>query len=425
VAVGRQQADEEPLDLGDGSEEALVAAVLAHYRARLFASGSAESVLSPYGISESLARTYGLGLSDRTLGLRLPERNRSEGRVLREMLIRLGLYRKSGHEHLSGCLVVPITAPSGEVVGVLGSRLQGGDTLYAKGLAGGIFGARPETTDKSVDHELIVTAGVLDALLIAGCGRRAVAAGRPGGFTASDLDQLARSEGSLTCVGGGGVQIADALSDRGAKVRLTSYPGRMAELLASGTSRNDALTAFVATALPHRSAKSKAVLAEAVAAPAAVASDAGADEIYLAKNGRSWRVRGARAAAERPECLRVICSVTDSASGRFHLDSLDLYLARQRRGFLDAAATELCGDSEVLALELAEVLAAAEQERDRAGTTTAARVELSAADRSEALSFLTCSDLVGELARDLGSLGVVGEETNLVQDHRKLPRPDH
>jgi hypothetical protein len=181
---------------------------------------------------------------------------------------------------------------------------------------------------------------------------------------------------------------ADELSDRGAKVGLVSYPGRLAELLLSGPYRNDALTAFVATAVPHRSAKSSAVLAEAVAAPATVESEEGADEIYLSKNGRSWRVRGARAAADRPECLRVVCSVTDSASGRFHLDSLDLYLARQQRGFLDAAATELACDAELLAAELAEVLAAAERERARAGAQPETPVELSEEDRKTALAWL-------------------------------------
>jgi len=34
----------------------------------------------------------------------------------------------------------------------------------------------------------------------------------------------------------------------------------------------------------------------------------------------------------------------------FHLDALDLYLARQRHGFLDAAASELHTSREVLVL---------------------------------------------------------------------------
>ena len=48
---------------------------------------------------------FKLGFANRTLGLRLPMRNRDAGAEIRERLIKLGVYRQSGHEHFNGSLV--------------------------------------------------------------------------------------------------------------------------------------------------------------------------------------------------------------------------------------------------------------------------------------------------------------------------------
>ena len=53
-------------------------------------------------------RALPLGFADRTLGLRLPEKNRKAGAEIRGQLERIGLYRQSGHEHFTGSLVVPV-----------------------------------------------------------------------------------------------------------------------------------------------------------------------------------------------------------------------------------------------------------------------------------------------------------------------------
>ena len=57
--------------------------------------------------TNSLTR-FQIGFADRTLGLRLPEKNRKEGDALRTRLTQLGLWRDSGHEHFNGCIVVPL-----------------------------------------------------------------------------------------------------------------------------------------------------------------------------------------------------------------------------------------------------------------------------------------------------------------------------
>ena len=72
----------EPLCDTDPSEQGLVAAVVEHYRQCLASSGSAREALLGLGISPSVAKRFSLGLSDRSLGLRLPERNRRAGKHL-------------------------------------------------------------------------------------------------------------------------------------------------------------------------------------------------------------------------------------------------------------------------------------------------------------------------------------------------------
>jgi hypothetical protein len=140
------------------------------------------------------------------------------------------------------------------------------------------------------------------------------------------------------------------------------------------------------------------------------------DEVFFHSEARSWRIRGAgnRANAEG-ELLRVALSVTQASSGRFHLDTLDLYSARQRSAFLNAAVTELRVERDALATELAEVIGMAEQRRDMASIkVTPAAPTMSEQERADAMAWLTDPDLLDHLSADLAALGVVGEQTNLL-----------
>ena len=72
--------------------------------------------------SDELIDRFQIGFADRTLGLRLPEKNRKEGDALRTRLTQLGLWRDSGHEHFNGCIVVPLHNEQGRVVSLYGRR---------------------------------------------------------------------------------------------------------------------------------------------------------------------------------------------------------------------------------------------------------------------------------------------------------------
>ena len=66
---------------------------------------------------------FKFGYANRTLGLRLPFKNRKAGAELREKLQRMGIYRESGHEHFNGSVVVPLLNEAGDVVQMYGRKI--------------------------------------------------------------------------------------------------------------------------------------------------------------------------------------------------------------------------------------------------------------------------------------------------------------
>ena len=113
-----------------------------------------------------LWNTFRVGLADRELGRRLPPSTLKVGRLLRERLTRMGVYRPSGHGHFNGCLVVPICNALGQVVEVYGRKLNSYDKrghgshrwLHAE--PQGVF----NEASLAAGPELILTDSVLNAL---------------------------------------------------------------------------------------------------------------------------------------------------------------------------------------------------------------------------------------------------------------------
>ena len=96
-----------PLDV-EADDATLMAQVAAYYHQRLKETPAARAYLASRDLdSDELIDRFQLGFADRTLGLRLPDKNRMEGERLRTRLQQLGLWRESGHEHFNGCIVVP------------------------------------------------------------------------------------------------------------------------------------------------------------------------------------------------------------------------------------------------------------------------------------------------------------------------------
>ena len=114
----------------DADNDALLAQVMGYYHATLKQSPDALAYLQARGLDHpELIDTFKLGFADRTLGLRLPEKNRVAGAELRTRLQAVGIYRESGHERYNGSLVVPVLDEQGRINEVYGRKVN--DNLRA------------------------------------------------------------------------------------------------------------------------------------------------------------------------------------------------------------------------------------------------------------------------------------------------------
>jgi DNA primase len=108
----------------DADEQLTLNQAIGYYHETLKASPEALAYLKARGIDhpEAIER-FRLGFANRTLGLRLPEKNRRAGALMRARLTRVGILRASGHEHFNGTLVIPILDENGNVTEVYGRRI--------------------------------------------------------------------------------------------------------------------------------------------------------------------------------------------------------------------------------------------------------------------------------------------------------------
>ena len=153
------------------------------------------------------------------------------------------------------------------------------------------------------------------------------------------------------------------------------------------------------------------------------------EEIVLVAGDRRYRVRGLERNTSY-EQLRV--NVLASRGEAFHVDTLDLYSARQRAAYVHAAAEELGLKEEVLKKDLGRVLLKLEELQDerikKALAPESAKVEMKAAAKEEALELLRDPRLLERILEDFARCGVVGEETNKLTGYlaavsRKLDQP--
>jgi len=166
--------------------------VIDYYHETLKQSPEALEYLRSRGLEHpELIERFKLGFANRTLGYRLPDKNRKAGAELRGKLQDIGILRQSGHEHFNGSIVVPILGEGGvisEVYGrkILGSRLRKGTAqhLYLPGPHEGVWNVEALVAS----DEIILCEALIDAMTFWVHGFRNVTASYgTSGFTASHL----------------------------------------------------------------------------------------------------------------------------------------------------------------------------------------------------------------------------------------------
>jgi DNA primase catalytic core len=160
-----------------------------------------------------------------------------------------------------------------------------------------------------------------------------------------------------------------------------------------------------------------------------IPSDVQGPDLLLALEDRCYRVRGWQKPLN-PETLKVNLMV--SRGEHFHVDTLDLYQAKARAGFIRLAGMELSESEETLKHDIGKVLRKVEamqaEQLSEALKAKEQRPTLSQEEQTEALSLLRAPDLMERILQDFEALGVVGEEPNKLTGYlaavsRLLDRP--
>ncbi len=109
----------------DADDRALLTQVTGYYHETLKQSPEALAYLQARGLTHpEMIDRFKPGFANRTLGLRLPAKNRKEGEAMRGRLQRLGILRESGHEHFNGSLVIPVLDEQGFVTEIYGRKVR-------------------------------------------------------------------------------------------------------------------------------------------------------------------------------------------------------------------------------------------------------------------------------------------------------------
>ena len=161
------------------------------------------------------------------------------------------------------------------------------------------------------------------------------------------------------------------------------------------------------------------------------------EEVVIRLGDRKYRVRGL-AKNLSYEQLRVNVLASRTGSGElatdtgYHVDTFDLYAARQRALFIKQAAEELAVKEDVIKKDLGKVLLKLEELQDeqirRRSSPRSKTVVLTEAEQAAALDLLKDPKLLDRILADFERCGVVGEETNklvgyLAAVSRKLDEP--
>jgi DNA primase catalytic core len=478
-----------PLD-ETAPDASLLDQIASYYASRLAAleNQSARDYLVSRGLDdEALWQHFGIGFSDRTLGLRIPEKNRKQGGKLRERLQSIGVYRPTGREHLNGCITIPIREygshghPPGHITQIYGRRsdpkaFRGKRNLYLARPLAGIFNPAALAS-----REIILTESILDALTFI---RNGSEAGLPlmaattctfgtDGFTDELFDAIrtanilsvrlafdADDAGELAAA-----QAAARLQAIGIECYRVRFPWGMDANTFALNRDGEALCQAVRSAewLGGKSLQKSGVPAAACKVPVAplstvnlVASSLAADSVAereeflaaptpanpvaLAQRGehhelqlgdRAYRVGGLDKNST-PEVMKITLRVMEPGC-LMHIDSLDLYRDGERRKFIERAAEETGLTQDLLKRDLGKLLLALEQcqeERLAAAHATSqdAAAAMSIEDRRDADNFLKAPDLIERIGRDFETCGMVGEGANrlvgyLACTSRLLRRP--
>lgn len=485
--VKRSTVQKLPTPLSNNAEDqALLMQVVNYYHETLKNDADGLAYVEKRGLSREAIDHFKMGLSNRSLGYRLPEKNRKEGAAIRGQLQRLGVLRNTGHEHFNGSLVIPVINNS-QVLEIYGRKLLNNlrkgtpSHLYLPGPHQGIFNLEALQASK----EIILCESLIDALTFWSAGFRNVTCSygiegfigelleafkhykteriliaydrdQAGEKAASSLAEKLLKEG-IDCyriqfpkgmdANEYALQVQPASKSLGVVIRSAVWLGKGQAPVREITNPDPDLN------LQGKPAAKEEIESPSLAAdfegvtearepteplPAAVIPEAPKpsiqaevkeDEVVIVFSDRRYRIRGM---TKNLSLNQLKVNVLVSKGEAIHVDTFDLYASKARYGFIKQASIELGIKEEIIKADLGKVLlkleALQEENIQQALEPKSKEVKLEDHERDQALALLKSPDLMQHILEDFNTAGVVGEETNklvgyLAAVSRKLDKP--
>jgi DNA primase catalytic core len=413
----------------DADDQQILRQVVGYYHQALKDSPEALRYLQGRGLThpEMLAH-FQLGFANRTLGYTLEDKNRKAGAEARGRLQRLGILRESGHEHMNGSVVIPIFDLEGAVLGMYGRKITPGLRegtplhMYLPGPHRGVWNEPALQASK----EIILCESLIDALTFWCAGFRNVTASYGvNGFTddhraafrkhgvervwlAYDRDEAGETAAQ---------SLAEELLGMGIACFRVLFPKGMDanEYALKVTPASESLEVVLNKAewLGKGKAPERATVEVDEPAAAGVPVEVNGEEIAITLGDRRYRVRGL---SKNPSYSLLRVNLLAARGDGFHVDTLDLYSARQRAVFLKQAAIEMGVKEDAVKHDLRDVLRKLEEIQDQQLHKTLepkqSAIAMSEQDRAAALELLKDPRLLDRILADFERCGVVGEETN-------------
>ena len=494
----------------EADDRLLLLQVTDYYNEALKQSPEALKYLATRGLTNSeIIERFRLGFANRTLGYRLPAKNRAAGAEMRGRLQKLGILRDSGHEHFNGSVLIPIFDSAGGLAGMYGRKITPNlregtpNHLYLPGGHRGVWNEEALPASK----EIILCEALIDALTFWVAGFRNVTASYGvNGFTAAHRAAFEKHGTERVYIAydrdeagdNAAVGLAEELMQMGIECFRVEFPKGMdaneyalkvkpaakslgvllnrASWLGKGQRPASRIAVpvivpepvavvpeIVAAANEEPAAKEQiseeeSIMAEIEAEIAAAAAieeepepspseipdpvlplaalpepvapqpvieshpaplvEVRGEDIFVQQGDRRYRIRGLQKNMSH-ELLKVnvlVSGTNTRGESGFHVDTFDLYSARQRGLFTKQAAEEMGIKEEVFRRDLGQVLFHLEGLQDeqikKALAPKEEAVALSDEERARALELLRDPRLLERIVEDFARCGVVGEETN-------------
>jgi DNA primase catalytic core len=426
----------------NADDQRVLRQVVDYYHETLKQSPEALKYVQGRGLTHpEMIGQFRIGFANRTLGYRLPDKNRKSGAEIRGRLQQLGILRESGHEHFAGSVVIPVFDLTGNITEMYGRKitpnLREGTPLhlYLPGPHQGVW----NELALQVSKEIVLCESLIDALTFWCAGFRNVTASYGvGGFTddhraafrkhgvqrvwiAYDRDE-AGEKAALTLseeLLGMGIECFRVLFPKGMDANEYGAKGSLEMALnkAQWLGKGKPPARATIEVIPAEEPDPVLPLAAAPPPAAEVPVEVKGDEVVITLGDRRYRVRGlAKNLSYAILKVNLLAARTTAENAGFHVDTLDLYAARQRAVFIKQAAVEMGLTEDAVKHDLGHVLRTLEELQERqiqkALEPKPAEVAINAEDRAAALDLLQDPRLLDRILEDFERCGVVGEETN-------------